>query len=378
MNHFRQGLKALLLTLILLSFVCSTGLAVQATGMGVDRDQALNSALQSAIEAELGVAIESSATSENFVLIKKEIITHCRGYVSQYHVVKEEQTADGGVTLTIEAKVDRKRLTDHTQTLDILMKMAGHPKILVLGIDQDFDAVPVNTEIFDRLIKVVSQVFQEKFRFEVLDWQNFQSKHREIEGGLTPELVIRHNDQLKADLMILIGLNLMRSEKSKNSTDAHLIFKGVRISNNHLIGMTDRRVGPFSTKGLNQQQIYKAAVSAAEQEDIFVGAVDLAQVIIENVESELDRGHGFRYLVTFYDFPQMDKVKQNLTQLSGYVRHNIERSSDYELTLAYYSNLKTDALIEQIHKVLETEKFTYKVRTEGRTLKFKWTHPEDF
>ncbi len=378
MNHFSQGLKALLLTHIILPLVCSTGLAVQATGMGVDRDQALNSALQSAIESELGVAIKSSATSENFVLIKKEIVTHSRGYVSEYRIVKETQAADGMVTLTIDAEVDRKRITDHTQTLDILMKMAGHPKIVVLGVDQDFDAVPANTEIFDGLIHVVSQVFQEKFRFEVLDWHHFQSKHRGIEGGLTPEMVIRHNHQLKADLMILVGMNLVRSKRLKNTANAHLIFKGVRISNNHLIGNTHRRVGPFSTKGLNQQQIYKAAVDAAEQEDIFVGAVDLAQVIIENVESELDRGHGFRYVVSFYKFPKIDKVKQDLTLISGYVRHNIEILSDDELTLAYYSNLKTDALIEQIQKVLEDEKFAYKVKTEGRTLKFKWTHPENF
>ncbi|MGD9212905.1 MAG: hypothetical protein PVI90_19125, partial [Desulfobacteraceae bacterium] len=261
------------------------------------------------------------------------------------------------------------------QTLEILMKMAGHPKVLIFGIDEDFNAVPSGTEIFDQLINVVSKVFKEKFKFDVLDWQALRAKHPHIEGGLNRDLVLHNNNLFQADLMILVGLNLQNSRQSGN---ARLMLKGVRISDNQLIGEAYRKLGPFKTKGLSEQKVYQAAVTAAEKDDIFIGAVDLARKIIDSMQSELDRGHGIQYTLTFYKFPDSDKLKDSLTQLEGYVRHNMDLKQDNEMTVTYWSNLKSDALLQQIQKLLETENVKYKSKVEGRVLKFKWVHPEGF
>ena len=376
MNLLQKATKAVLMTFLCLLFVSLPVHAVQVTGVGINRDQALNNAFQSAVEAEIGVAVESAAVSENFMLIKKEIVTHSKGYVSSYRIINESTQGDGTVTIVIEAKVNRNLLADHTQTLDILMKMSGHPRLLIFGVDQDFNSVPADTEFFNELISVVSQVFQEKFRFDALDWSSLQTQYPDIEGRLTREMIKKYNDRFKADFVIEVGLNLDKDRQDHQT--ARLSLTGIRISDNYTLGETYRDIGPLTVKGLSQQTIYHEAVTAAKKEDIFLGTANLAKKIVETMHSELDRGHGFRYMVSFSNFPNNEELETKLTGISGYVRHTIESKSNSQVNLAYWSNLKSDSLMKQIQGLLDGKGYKYLFKLDGRKLKFKWKHPEGF
>jgi hypothetical protein len=376
MNLLQKAAKAVLITLSCLLFVSLPVHAVQVTGVGINRDQALNNAFQSAVEAEIGVAVKSAAVSENFMLIKKEIVTHSKGYVSRYRIINESTQGDATVTIEIEAKVNRNLLADHTQTLDILMKMSGHPKLLIFGVDQDFHAVPADTEFFNELISVVSQVFQEKFRFDVLDWSSLQTQYPDIEGRLTREMIKKYNNRFKANFVIEVGLNLHKARRDHQK--ARLSLTGIRISDNYILGETYRDIGPFAVKGLSQQTIFHQAVTAAKKEDIFLGSANLAKKIVETMHGELDRGHGFRYMVSFSNFPNAEELETKLTMIRGYVRHTIESKSNSQVNLAYWSNLKSDSLMKQIQGLLDDKGYQYLFKLDGRKLKFKWKHPEGF
>ncbi len=125
-----------------LLLTASAAFAVQATGEGIDRHQALNSALRSAVEIALGTAIASDSIVESGVLVRDEIASHAKGYVSTYKVVSEGALSEG-YTITIEAMVNQELYGDYS-TLSILQKMSNLPRLLIFASNdgKGFESVP--------------------------------------------------------------------------------------------------------------------------------------------------------------------------------------------------------------------------------------------
>jgi len=61
---------------------------VIATGVGADRDQAVEDGLRNAVEQAIGVYLKSTTIVENYQAIDK-LLTHSRGYVKDYDVISE-------------------------------------------------------------------------------------------------------------------------------------------------------------------------------------------------------------------------------------------------------------------------------------------------
>lgn len=101
----------------------STAFAVEATGEGIDRHQALNSALRSAVEMQIGTAVASDSIVESGILVRDEITSHSKGYISSYKVLQEGATADG-YTITIDAVVDSKLMYSDYTTLALLQRLS--------------------------------------------------------------------------------------------------------------------------------------------------------------------------------------------------------------------------------------------------------------
>lgn len=100
---------------------------VEATGEGITKDQALTSAMRQAVEQGVGAYIQSSSVAIDMMLVEDKVLSHSKGYVTSYKVLK---TA-GGYEITISAKVDDKLLKDDIEALTILRKNVGNPRILV-------------------------------------------------------------------------------------------------------------------------------------------------------------------------------------------------------------------------------------------------------
>ena len=359
---------ALFLTLVL----SAPAWAVQATGFGVDRDHALTNAFQKAIEAAVGVDVQSNSLVDNFMLIKDEIITHSKGYVTSYDIISEDKEPGGGYKVVVNAQVDQGAIGDHIKTLDILMKMAGHPRLLVFGTDDDLDSVPANGELFAPLVSEVSDVFSKKFRFEVVDWASAKSKYKDIPGRMTPETAAKANKTLRCDMFVTVKLNL-----EKNDT-ARLLLKGVRLSDNQLLGEASRPVSVPGLSSLKTPRNYQAAVATAK-DVVFQASADLARDMVAGIQSEVEEGKGLRYTVGFYIFPDSDLLVREMGVLPGYVRHEVKRSDSANLEIAYWSNLKPGQLLEQIKTMLSTKhKYKFRSKQDGRVLKFKWKNPDDF
>jgi len=373
-NYF-VGLHVAMLWVLLMCIPSVVG-AVQVQGMGVDKDHAVTNALQVAVEQIVGVTVVSATDVANFQVIKDEIVTHSQGYVTGYTILKETKEADGGYTVLVDVQVNKGQIESHVQTLDILMKMAGHPRILIFGDDADINAVPSGTEIFDPLVTTVAKVFKDKFRFEVVDWSTMRTRFKDLPGKLDKDVAITNRSRLQADYYVAVGLNMTPSSRGAKAR-LDLNMKGVRISDGHLLGETARDVGMIVIKDLNQGRQYRLAIETASQ-DVFVAAADIATALVNELQSEVERGKGFRYTLGFYDFPDKPLLEAEMAALGGYVRHAVDKSSSVTLQMSYWSNLRASALAEQISAVMQKHGYRVKFKQDGRLLKFKWENPEGF
>ena len=103
---------------------------VEATGEGPSKEQALATAMRRAVEQGVGTFVKSSTTVVDSALVDDKILSHSKGYVTSYKIIKEGKS-DDGYSVTISAKVDSKTLKDDIDALTILRKNVGNPRILV-------------------------------------------------------------------------------------------------------------------------------------------------------------------------------------------------------------------------------------------------------
>lgn len=370
-----RRLSAILLALIAcIVLAASPALAVQATGVGVDRDHALNNALQLAVEAEIGVQMQSRTMVENFVVIRDDIVSHAKGYVSSYKVLSEKKETDGSYTVVVDAVVNAGRIGSDIETLEILQKMAGHPRVLIFGEDDDFGSVSAGTAVFEPLVHKVAEVFAESFRFEVVDWATARATFKDIPGKMTRESAIKHNKELRCQYLVTVKLN--KGKPGAGGTPLTLVMDAVRISDALRISHQVRDLG-LQALGASEVEADRRAVTLA-QDAVFQTAIDVAKDMVASIQGEVERGEGLRFTLGFYDFPDQERLIREIEVVSGYVRHEVERSGGANLVVAYWSNLKAEQLAEQIKAMLEKDGYKYQFKLDGRNLKFKWENPAGF
>ncbi len=115
---------------ILLLFSSLLAAEIVTTGEGSTKEQALHAAIRNAVEQGFGTFITSETKVQNFEVVQDRILSHSRGYVTRYTILKEE-TAGGTYRVTIQATVDSTLLKDDLEALGILQRVVGNPRILV-------------------------------------------------------------------------------------------------------------------------------------------------------------------------------------------------------------------------------------------------------
>lgn len=172
--------KIMALTVALLLAVVTLAFAnVEATGEGPNKEQALATAMRRAVEQGVGTFVSGSTTVVDSALVDDKILSHSKGYVTGYKIIKEGKNEDG-YSVTISAKVDSKLLKGDIDSLTILRKNIGNPRILVAYskkgegakafqgkdfIDEIYNGI-VET-LTDKQFRVVDKVAAEKFAVQI-------------------------------------------------------------------------------------------------------------------------------------------------------------------------------------------------------------------
>ena len=125
----------ILFTLLLLIIPASTQSktqVVEAEGSGYNRDQAIHSALRSAVEKSIGIYISSQTKVENYQVISDKILSQTKGYVSQYKVISGSERTEFGLTfLRVKAEVKEKAIRDDLEAMKLIYSIKNLPRIMV-------------------------------------------------------------------------------------------------------------------------------------------------------------------------------------------------------------------------------------------------------
>ena len=159
----------LVIGLMLVSSTVALAAAVTATGEGASKEVALATAMRRAVEQGVGSFIKSETTVIDSALVDDKILSHSKGYVTSYKIIKEEKSAEG-IIVTISANVDNKLIKGDIDALTILRKGAvvGNPRIMVTFSNKSKDKIFKDKEFTDEIYNGIVESLTDK-QFRVVD-----------------------------------------------------------------------------------------------------------------------------------------------------------------------------------------------------------------
>ena len=352
--------------------------AARVTGEGATKSAALNDALQQAVEMVVGAAIEASTLVEEGELIRDDVVSHAKGYVSGYDVIDKGER-DGGHFIKIDARVNEGLIQNGVESLEILMKVAGRPKVLVVGLDDDMDSLSAFSGQFSGLTRELGKLFKEKFRFRLLDRED---AIRNAGSTFTPKPnkseALDMARAAEADIALFVKVNARPSKESRQ-IQGRLILEAIRVSDSFNLGESKADFFVPSKGSLTLSVANERLVLDEAKEHFFRSGLKLARLVVESIQRETERGAGFRYVLSFFNFPEkvMKQILSEETlQIEGYVRHKVEKMSGKKARVAYWSHLDPMALDAKISKILSNQEVGFRHKMEGRSLSYKWRHPD--
>jgi len=129
---------------------------VEAKGVGVKREDALQDALRNAVGQAVGVSVSSETRVENFVVIQDAVSSRAQGYVSKYDVIKETPFPDR-YEIIVRADVS---LSPLKADINLLARSVGGIRFLVM---YDSRNVSADEELmYDFAVERINERLSEK------------------------------------------------------------------------------------------------------------------------------------------------------------------------------------------------------------------------
>lgn len=186
---------------------------VEAKGVGLNREDALQDALRNAVGQAAGVAISSETSMENFMVIRDAVSAKTEGYVASYNVIKETPFPDR-YEISIQAKVSLNPLKADMQ---LLSKAIGGVRFLVM-----YDTRKVKAEekpYYDYAVERINEFLAER-KYRYIEKARSAALLKEAEGiyqnsETNQETYIQHIG-MKADAQFIILIsNISTSSRSE-------------------------------------------------------------------------------------------------------------------------------------------------------------------
>lgn len=358
------------LCLFIFMLVCApfNAFGVEVSAQGINHRQALNNALRQAVEMTMGTNVESNTLVENFQVVRQQILSHTRGFVKSYTILKEEQLDQGAVSLTIEATVDEKNIEDSAIALATLMKMATHPRILVAARDDDFDAISSLSDEFRLLSETVENILHDDFHFDILDSEATRLLDQTNYRFSDRKNNLKRARRSGADFVVFV--ELLKGHDAPYT----LRLESIDVASGQSI---DKRETDFSMAGWtrdiknNRKNLIRQA-----KEHIYGPSAQIGAALITTLHKEVYED-GQRYALDFqrFDPKLIEFLETDLTNLGGYVRHKITYQKKNALSLSYWSLLKPGALNEEISSLLQAKEIPFDFNVQNRQLSYRFDDP---
>ena len=97
----------------------------------ISMNDAVEQALRQAVEQTAGVFIHSESEMEQFILVKDQVLSRARGYITRYKVLKQQKSSEM-YNVVVEAYVSGDMIVDDLMAMKILLQRMDRPKLMLL------------------------------------------------------------------------------------------------------------------------------------------------------------------------------------------------------------------------------------------------------
>jgi hypothetical protein len=335
---------------------------VTVRGEGASLDQAVRSALRRAVEQAVGVQISATTAVDRFEVVRNEIVSHAEGYVRRYRLIRQGTAENGVAFAEIEAEVDGGRIRDSADAIPALLAMAGHPRVVVLGLDDGFEAVSAVLPESIALRDAAGVILRDRFGFTTLD---AKAMARQGSAQRRQDALAAARDA-KAEYVVLVSLT-----GSQRLNGSEVAMEAVKLTDGTVIA---RDSGSGARAGTS---LYGAGPFLAIQDKVFPLTVGMAHQIAADIQQTVSSGNGFRYTLVLTEFPPEDAawIEGQLPSLPGFVRTQTEARDRRFIQLSVWSQQPTGEFDAALKKILADGNQRTHVRMRGHSFRLDYVDP---
>lgn len=325
---------------------------VTVTGQGMDKTEALRDAQRKAVEQAAGTLLYSQSETKDFVLAKDTVLARAAGFVQEYKVLSQSESADGVVELKIRAIVSKQGIEDTWGVVTNLLQQMGRPKIMVFlreRIGEEVqDTSTVQTRIENMLLKNGFQLV-DRSQIKAIEQKNLASAVAED----NPARVQAIAKQFGAQIFITGEVNAAPPQKktiygrTTFITEAESNIKVFRSDTGQLMAAIPGR----ATRGA-QNIARSAAKQALDSQGQFI-APRVTQDILRFWMDALE-GRGEVILkVDNVSFKDYLTIKKALSKIKGVKDVQKQTFANKVVDISVQADMNAEALAEKI--VMEHE-----------------------
>lgn len=332
--------------------------AIYNGNVGSAKNQALQNAQRQAVEQGVGALIDSQTLSNNFQIIKDEILSSSRGFVTGYQILEEGSTADNAFyQVKIRAKVSDKGIRDQLTALRILHKKMGNKRLMVVYHKQDPKASKRSFQTVPTLMGTLRDVFNNA-GFRVFNDGVMQNVYSAIEVGGVIDRPAESLIALALDQQaeILVATEMVAGKRGKQGGSFNALKADVRLSVYDV--STGRQIADVVGNGKQlftgtqgafdiHRNLKKASEAAARK-----AAKEAIGKIAEYYQSLGDQG--FAYLMVFRNYSQdeEDEILDYLESIPGFKDLSELKNSPSYLEIELFTSESKSRLRRKIRRDL--------------------------
>jgi hypothetical protein len=318
---------------------------VTVTGIGENRDSAINDARRQAIESVVGVYLSSESIVENFTLLKDEIYTKTSGYITSQEILSEREE-EGAYVVKLQATVGAGTIEKDLAAIGLLLQQKGNPRVMVIitEISEVSSMNPISE------MAIVDYLLRKEFKVVDQEVVNLARDTEEAKAALNGDLekAKKLGLQYSADVLI-IGEAESEADRNQPHPDigafrgkANIKVRAVMTDTGELIATANK-----STKGIdeNPDDAYRKALENAGKKVARI----LVKKILERWESDVNNGAEIQVKVSNIDnFQALTNLEKSIRSEIRGVNSVIRRSYDKNIAILDVNYLGTAQTLSTI------------------------------
>jgi len=205
---------------------------VEAKGIGVNREDAIQDALRNSVGQAAGVSLSSETRVENYITVLDAIISRTEGYISSYKIIREIPFPDR-YEVVVQAKVS---LSPLKADFNLLAKAVGGVRFLVMYDERNIAKEDIY--LYDFAIERLNEFLSER-GYRYIDKRRFDELKIETRVIMydikaSEETYIQHLG-LKADAQFIVFVKNIhttnRSEAFETRTSSKVLIEASAYDN---------------------------------------------------------------------------------------------------------------------------------------------------